>query len=233
MGSRRHPARAICELGWLRPEDRALRHPLRRSSGRAGRTPTAARGRPGAPLRFGVIGSILPHKGIHVAVAAFRGVDPARADAPGLGGPGGLPRLRGGARGARLAGGHASRAVRGGAAGGDLRRARRADRPLAGARVVRPGGPRGAGRGGAGARRPPRRARRAVRRAAAGAPCGALFDPEDPEELRGWIERLVGGPGIVAAWAAAPPRVKEMDEHAEEIEEVYERILAARAQTAA
>jgi GT2 family glycosyltransferase len=33
----------------------------------------------GGPLRFGVIGSILPHKGIHVAVEAFRGIDPRSA----------------------------------------------------------------------------------------------------------------------------------------------------------
>ena len=32
-----------------------------------------------APLRCGVIGSILPHKGIHVAVAAFHGIDPGSA----------------------------------------------------------------------------------------------------------------------------------------------------------
>ncbi len=57
----------------------------------------------------------------------------------------------------------------------------------------------------------------------AGLPCGALFDPEDPDALRGWIERLTADPGVIAAWAANPPRVKEMDEHAEEIEEVYER----------
>jgi glycosyltransferase involved in cell wall biosynthesis len=59
-------------------------------------------------------------------------------------------------------------------------------------------------------------------------PCGALFNPEDPEELRGWVERLVQRPEILAAWAANPPRIKEMDEHAEEIERVYEQILATR-----
>jgi GT2 family glycosyltransferase/glycosyltransferase involved in cell wall biosynthesis len=34
---------------------------------------------PGGLLRCGVIGSLLPHKGIHVAVAAFRGIDPRSA----------------------------------------------------------------------------------------------------------------------------------------------------------
>jgi glycosyltransferase involved in cell wall biosynthesis len=30
-------------------------------------------------LRFAVIGSVMPHKGVHVAVEAFRAMDPARA----------------------------------------------------------------------------------------------------------------------------------------------------------
>jgi hypothetical protein len=62
---------------------------------------------------------------------------------------------------------------------------------------------------------------------AAGPPCGALFDPEDPRELAAWIERLAADPGIVAGWRDAQPPVKGMPEHAEEIEAVYERLLAA------
>jgi glycosyltransferase involved in cell wall biosynthesis len=39
------------------------------------------RSRPGSrrPLRFGYVGAILPHKGVHLAVAAFRGLDPDHA----------------------------------------------------------------------------------------------------------------------------------------------------------
>ena len=59
-------------------------------------------------------------------------------------------------------------------------------------------------------------------------PCGALFDPDDPDALRQWIARLVERPEIVAGWAANPPRVKGMNEHAEEIEEVYARVLVRR-----
>lgn len=40
---------------------------------------TATRAARSFPLRFGFIGSILPHKGLHVAVEAFRGIDPAAA----------------------------------------------------------------------------------------------------------------------------------------------------------
>ena len=55
--------------------------------------------------------------------------------------------------------------------------------------------------------------------------CGALFDPEDPASLRAWIERLIREPEILDRWAAALPPVKGMDQHAEEIEEVYDRVL--------
>jgi GT2 family glycosyltransferase/glycosyltransferase involved in cell wall biosynthesis len=66
-------------LGLLRPGDPVhvlsygieLVPPARRPNG-----PTRP---PGGPLRFGVIGSMLPHKGIHVAAAAFRGIDPRSA----------------------------------------------------------------------------------------------------------------------------------------------------------
>jgi len=61
----------------------------------------------------------------------------------------------------------------------------------------------------------------------AGPPCGALFDPENPGELAAWIERLAADPGIVAAWRDSPPQVKGMPEHAEEIEALYERLLLA------
>ena len=44
----------------------------------AHRTPRAPRA-PGAPLACGVIGSLLPHKGAHVAAAAFAGIDRATA----------------------------------------------------------------------------------------------------------------------------------------------------------
>ena len=41
-------------------------------------TPVAKRAR-SKPLRFGFVGSILPHKGLHVAVDAFRAIDPREA----------------------------------------------------------------------------------------------------------------------------------------------------------
>ncbi|MBV8199423.1 MAG: glycosyltransferase [Acidobacteria bacterium] len=63
-------------LGLLRPGDPV--HVL--AYGIELTTPARRPPRPSeAPLRFAVIGSMLPHKGIHVAVRAFAGIDPGRA----------------------------------------------------------------------------------------------------------------------------------------------------------
>jgi glycosyltransferase involved in cell wall biosynthesis len=186
-----------------------------------------ARQRPGTPLRFGVIGSLLPHKGIHMAVAAFQGIDPARATLQVWGDPRISPSYV-----AELAA-LASPAVR---FEGSFAEERRSEIfagldvlivpslglesfGLAAREALAEGVPVLASRRGALAELfPPE----------AGPPCGALFDPQDPEELRGWIERLTEDSKVVAAWAASPPRVKEMDEHAGEIEEIYDKILAAQ-----
>jgi O-antigen biosynthesis protein len=219
--------RSYLDLGWLEPGDRAFVVPY----GIERPPEIAARRRPGAPLRFGVIGSLLPHKGIHLAVAAFRGVDPGRAILQIWGNLAASPSYA-----AELMA-IASPAVR---FAGSFPEERRSEVfagldvlivpslglesfGLAAREALAEGVPVLASRRGALAELfPPE----------AGPPCGALFDPEDPKELRGWIERLLGDPGIVAAWAANPPRVKEMDEHAEEIEEIYDKILAARGERA-
>jgi glycosyltransferase involved in cell wall biosynthesis len=215
--------RSYLELGYLRPDDPV--HVLPYGIERPASSPSPRA--PGAPLRFGVLGSILPHKGIHLAVAAFRGVDPARATLTVWGDFSISPAYT-----AELAA-LASPAVRFAERFGEERRGE----ILAGIDVLivpslglesfglvarealAEGIPVLASRRGA---------LRELFDPADGPPCGALFDPEAPEELRGWIERLIGRPEIAAAWAASPPRIKEMDEHAEEIEAVYETILARR-----
>ncbi len=209
------------DLGWLDPGARAFVVPygIERPPG------PKARRRPGTPLRFGVIGSILPHKGIHLAVAAFQGVDPARATLQVWGDLAASPSYA-----AELTA-LASPAVH---FAGSFAEERRSEVfagldvlivpslglesfGLAAREALAEGVPVLASRRGALAELfPPE----------AGPPCGALFDPEDPADLRGWIARLAADPGAVAAWAANPPRVKEMDEHAEEIERIYEKILA-------
>lgn len=220
MGSRaiRDSFRA---LGWLRPGDDAAVIPYGIEAG-----PAAPRtGIPALPLRFGLLGSILPHKGIHLAVAAFRGIDPARATLSLWGDPRISPPYT-----AELEA-LASPAVR---FAGRFDEERRRETfaaidvllvpslglesfGLAAREALAEGVPVLASRRGA-----------LAELFEAGPPCGALFDPEDPGELRAWIERLIADPGIVAGWREALPAVKDMDVHAEEIEAVYERLLAAR-----
>ena len=184
--------RSYLDLGWLRPGGPRLRHPLRHRA-----APAADAGSPGgapaAPLRFGIIGSILPHKGIHMARRGLPGHRPGAGDARGLGGPGGSPAYT-----AELAA-LASPAVR---FAGRFDEERRSEIfagldvlivPSLGlesfglvAREALAEGVPVLARG---------RGALAELFAEEAEPCGALFDPEDPEELRGWIERLAARSG--------------------------------------
>ncbi len=226
--------RSFRELGWLRPGDHAFVIPYgieRPSAGTGSEGARRSPRPPGSPLRFGVIGSLLPHKGIHLAVAAFRGVDPARATLQVWGDPAVSPAYSAeiaalASPAVRLAGRFAE-AERGGIfAGLDVLIVPSLGLEsfgLVAREALAEGVPVLAARRGALAE---------LFDPAAGPPCGALFDPESPAELSGWIARLAAAPEIAAAWAASPPPVKEMDEHAEEIEQVYAGILAARGKTA-
>jgi glycosyltransferase involved in cell wall biosynthesis len=181
----------------------------------------------GAPLRFGLIGSILPHKGVHVAVAAFREIDPARATLTVWGDPAIDPAYT-----------RELEALRG--AGTEIRdRFADAEKPavfaaidvlivpslglesfgLVAREAILHGVPVLASNRGALADLP------AGRGESGG---GALFDPDDPAALRGWVERLIADPAMVDRWARELPAVKSADAHAEEIEEVYDRLVAQR-----
>ena len=202
-----------------------LRHPLRhRAPERTARRRRAAARRPARPLRFGVIGSILPHKGIHLAVAAFRGVDPARATLQVWGDSAVSPAYT-----AELAA-LASPAVR---FEGRFAEERRGEVfagldvlivpslglesfGLVAREALAEGVPVLASRRGAlaelfdgGGRRP---LRRPVRSRGPG------------RSSRGWIARLAGGRRSPPPGRRVPAaEIKEMDEHAEEIEAVYAR----------
>jgi glycosyltransferase involved in cell wall biosynthesis len=62
----------------------------------------------------------------------------------------------------------------------------------------------------------------------AGRDCGALFAPGDVAELSGWIARLIADPTIVDRWRRELPPVKGLAAHAEEIEAIYAEVLAER-----
>jgi O-antigen biosynthesis protein len=207
-------------LGVLRPTDEVHVLPYGVELGRPAERPPRA---PGAPLRFGVIGSLLPHKGAHVAAAAFAGVDPSRATLTVWGDTAVDPAYAAELRGLAPV---------------DLRPPfAEADKPavLAGLDVlVVPS--LGLESFGIAAREALHHGVPVVAsdRGAlgelweGGEPAGATFDPADPGALRAWVDRLVADHAILARWQAALPAVKTMADHAEEIERVYEEVLGGQ-----
>jgi GT2 family glycosyltransferase len=211
-------------FGLLRPGHAV--HVLPYGIERASRAARVPRG-PGAPLRCGVIGSLLPYKGVHLAAAAFRDLEPASARLTVWGDPAADP---GYAREVEAAGG-GNVELRGRFAE-DQKAAIFAGLDLlivpslglesfglVAREALHHGVPVLASRRGA------------LGELFAGEEtAGALFDPERPAELRGWIERLAAEPELLERWRerAGEITVKGMDEHAEEIEAVYEEVLAGR-----
>lgn len=184
-----------------------------------------AESRANRPLRFGFLGSILPHKGLRAAAQAFAGLDPERARLEIYGDPQADPA-------------YAEEVGRLGGPALDWRgRFAEEDKAavlahldallvpslglesfgLAAREAMATGTPVLAARRGALAELPLETL-----------DCGAFFDPDRPEELRAWIERLLAAPEILDGWRACLPAVTGMDEHALAIEALYERILAAR-----
>lgn len=182
------------------------------------------RGRPIPPLRFGVIGSVMPHKGIHVAVEAFRGVSPEAATLDVWGDLSILPAYAAELRAA------ASPAVRFAGTFAEADKAAVLARlhvlivpslglesfGLAAREAMSHGVPVLASRRGA------------LCEAFEEGRGGAFFEPGDAAALRDWVTRACARPEIVAEWSRTLPRVKGMDEHAEEIEAVYAEVLARR-----
>ncbi|HYG64147.1 MAG TPA: glycosyltransferase, partial [Thermoanaerobaculia bacterium] len=177
---------------------------------------------PGAPLRFGLIGSILPHKGIHVAVEAFAGIDPARATLTVWGDPSIDPDYTRELEGLR-------------GPGTEVRERFEDDRKAEvfgslDALIVPSLGLESFGLVAREAMHhsvPVLATRRgALSEMFLGGDFGALFNPEEPAELRGWIERLAADPGILDRWRERLPTVKGMEQHTEEMEQVYEKVLA-------
>lgn len=223
MGSR-FIHQSYLDLGYLRPEDKAFVIPYGIDLPPRSERPSR---QPGGPLRFGIIGSILPHKGIHIAAAAFAGIDPARATLMVWGDPEIDPVYT-----------REIEALKG-AGAVDLRgRFEEEKKPEIFAEIdalIIPS--LGLESFGLVAREAMHHGVPVLASDRGALPeifegtedYGALFNPEDPASLRAWIERLIADPEQLDRWAAALPPVKGMDQHAEEIEEVYEKVLAKRA----
>jgi GT2 family glycosyltransferase/glycosyltransferase involved in cell wall biosynthesis len=220
MGSR-FIADSYRELGWLPDGARVIPYGVEAGAAETRRRP------PSLPLRFAVIGSVMPHKGVHVAVEAFRGLRPERATLDVWGDTEVLPaytrELQDAASPAvRLRGRFAEEekdAVYGGI---DVLVVPSLGLESFGL-VVHEAFARGV---------PVVASRRgALIEALGGEERGALFTPGRADELRALVERLGHGPELVGRWSEAASRtaVKTMDAHALEIDEVYRGVLARRA----
>jgi glycosyltransferase involved in cell wall biosynthesis len=219
MGSR-FIADSYRELGWLPERARVIPYGVEAAGARQ------ARRAPSLPLRFAVIGSVMPHKGMHVAVEAFRGIGPERATLDVWGDTAIVPEYT------RELQAASSAAVR---FRGTFPEAEK-DAVYAGTDVlvvpslglesfglvVHEALDRGV---------PVLASRRGALVEALGEhERGALFTPGRADELRALVERLCAGPEVVGRWSAAASRatVKTMDAHAVEIDGVYQDVLARR-----
>jgi glycosyltransferase involved in cell wall biosynthesis len=187
--------------------------------------PAAPRSAARLPLRFGYVGSVSPHKGIHDAVDAMRDLDPSRASLHIWGNAGAFPDY---AAELERRCGPASVVFEG--------RFREEDKAavygsmdvllapsiglesfgIAPREAMACGVPVVATSGGA------------FDEMFEGRDCGALFPAGDSKALAVILRRIVEDPAIVDRWAANLPLPKRVDDHAGEIERVYESVLGGR-----
>lgn len=171
------------------------------------------------PVRFGYVGSIAPHKGVHLAMEAIRQFDPKDATLRIFGDSSAFPeyvRSMGQAPNVTFAGAF-----------------REEDKPsvfsqidvllvpsiglesfgLAPREAMASGVPVIAAEGAA------------LSEMFAPGTCGELFPAEDVQALRAIMERVVADPAILDRWSAALPPSKRATDHAAEIEAVYRDVL--------
>jgi glycosyltransferase involved in cell wall biosynthesis/GT2 family glycosyltransferase len=180
------------------------------------------RARTGGPIVFGFIGALMPHKGAHVAVEAFRRIDPNVARLVVWGNPEADPNYS--ARLRELATNNAVE-FRG--------RFDESDRSeilaeidilivpsvglesfgIVAREAMAAGVPIIASRRGA------------LEELEIDGVCGATVEPEDAGAITRWINRLVEGPEIILEWRRALPVQTDLIQHAAMIECVYRRLL--------
>jgi glycosyltransferase involved in cell wall biosynthesis/GT2 family glycosyltransferase len=176
----------------------------------------------GLPITFGFIGTVMPHKGAHVAVAAFRGLPPDAARLVLWGNPDTHPDFV-----ARLTAQADSDTV-------DFKGRFDEDRKpeiLASLDVliVPSVGLESFGivaREAMSAGVPVLASRRgALEELDIDGVCGATFSADDPADLRRIIDRLIESPEILTEWRRALPEIVTVEEHADEIEKIYRQVL--------
>lgn len=177
------------------------------------------------PITFGFIGALMPHKGAHVAVEAFRGINPDVARLLVWGNPEASPAFS-----ARLRERAAQAAVE---FRGRFDESER-DEIFASIDVliVPSVGLESFGivaREALAAGVPVIASRRgALEELLRGGEFGATYDPESHEELRALVERLVNSPSLIDAWRSNIPSPETPERHAARIEAVYREVIGPR-----
>jgi glycosyltransferase involved in cell wall biosynthesis/GT2 family glycosyltransferase len=176
------------------------------------------------PIRFGYVGSIAPHKGVHTAAAAMRTLAPSQASLHVWGDASAQPDY---VEGLKELAGAASLVFEG--------RFREDEKPavfsamdvllvpsiglesfgLAAREAMVSGVPVIASSGGA------------LSEMFRPGECGDFFPPGDAAALRQLLRRVVDDPGIIDQWRAHLPVPKRNDVHVREIAEVYDQVLSA------
>jgi glycosyltransferase involved in cell wall biosynthesis/GT2 family glycosyltransferase len=177
------------------------------------------------PIRFGYVGSISAHKGVHTAVEAMRGLDPGQATLRIWGDDAAFPEYA-----------DSMKRLMGGAAVTFEGRFREDEKPrvfasmdvllvpsiglesfgLAAREAMTCGVPVIATSGGALSEMfPP-------------GLCGEFFPPGDAAALHAILRRMIDEPALIDRWSANIEPPKRNDVHAAEIERVYESVRAAR-----
>ena len=189
------------------PANASLREPRLRDAG---------------PMRFGVIGTLMPHKGSHVAVEAFRGLAPEAARLQLWGNTRACPSYT-----ARLEECADPTVVEFHDTFAENQKTEILDSfdvliiPSVGLEsfgivareAMAAGVPVIASRRGA------------LEELGIDGKCGAAFNPEDPTDLRRVIDQLIENPQILDKWRKALPEVATAEKHADEIEEIYRQVL--------
>jgi glycosyltransferase involved in cell wall biosynthesis/GT2 family glycosyltransferase len=174
------------------------------------------------PITFGFIGSLMPHKGAHIAVQAFRGITPGAARLVLWGDPDADPDHT-----AHLAERSDPGVIEFKGVFEENQKAQVLE--SFDALVVPSVGLESFGivaREAMSAGVPVVVSRRgALEELRIDGVCGAEFAPEDPADLRRVIDRLIDSPEILDTWRRALPAIATVEEHADEIEKIYRQVL--------
>jgi len=174
------------------------------------------------PITFGFIGSLMPHKGAHIAVQAFRGITPGAARLVLWGDPDADPDHT-----AHLAERSDPGVIEFKGVFEENQKAQVLE--SFDALVVPSVGLESFGivaREAMSAGVPVVVSRRgALEELGIDGVCGAEFAPEDPADLRRVIDRLIDSPEILDTWRRALPAIATVEEHADEIEKIYRQVL--------